>query len=245
MQISRGTLISYMAFAPIMLVGQPGPATTSTPAAGAEPVKPSSLVQPALSSMESTLNSLKIDKWKKGTIREEAGGNVNAILKDVKANVPPLLADADAAPGSLSKSIPLMKHLDALYDVLLRVEEGARVSAPAEQVDQLEAVLKQFGAARTQFYDSMTQRAGAQEKQVTDLQAQIKTQQAAAQEHKPAPATAPAPCVPPKPAAKKKRTTPPKTVQPASGQPVSGQPAQGQPAQGQPAKTPPAQPKPQ
>jgi len=234
MQISRGTLISYMAFAPIVLFGQAAPTTTpSTPAAPAPP-PPSSMVQPALSSMESTLNSLKIDKWKKGTIREEAGANVNAILKDLKTNLPPLMADADAAPGALSKSIPLMKHLDALYDVLLRVEEGARVSAPSEQVDQLEAVLKQFGSARIQLYDSMTQRAGAQEKQVTDLQADITTLRAAAQEHKAAPPVAPVPCTPPKPAAKK-RPAKPKTAPPATGQP----------AQGQPAQTPPAQPKPQ
>jgi len=224
-----------MAFAPIMLFGQPAPssATAAAPAPPAAPVTPSSVIQPALNSMESTLNSLKIDKWKKGTIREEAGENVNAILKDLKTNVPPLMTDADAAPGALSKSIPLMKHLDALYDVLLRVEEGARVSAPGDQVDQLEAALKQFGAARIQLYDTMAQRADTQEKQVTDLQAEIKAQRAAAEEHKAAP-PAPVPCTPPKPAAKKKRPAP-KTTPPANGQP----------AQGQPAQTPPAQPKPQ
>jgi len=180
--------------------------------------------------MENTLNSLKIDKWKKGTIRAEAGDNVNAILKDLKTNLPPLMADADAAPGALSKSIPLLKHLDALYDVLLRVEEGARVSAPVDQVDQLEAVLKQLGSARIQLYDSMTERAGAQEKQVTDLQTEIKTLRAAEEEHKAAPPpAAPAPCPPPKPATKRKRTTPPKTTQPAQGQPAQTPPAQSKP----------------
>ena len=233
MQISRGTLISYMAFAPIMLFSQPVPTTAGTPAPVA-PVTPSSVVKPALSNVESTLNSLKIDKWKKGTIRDEAGENANAILKDLKTNVPPLLADADAAPGALSKSIPLMKHLDALYDVLLRVEEGARVSGPGDQVDQLAAALKQFGTARIQLYDTMAQRAGVQEKQVTDLQAEVKTQRAAAEQQKATPPT-PVPCTPPKPAAKKKRPAPPKTTQPATGQPATGQPAQ----------TPPAQPKPQ
>jgi hypothetical protein len=190
------------------------------------------MVQPALSSVESTLGALKIDKWKKGSIRDEAGDNVNAILRDIKHNVPPLLADADAAPGALSKSIPLLKHLDALYDVVLRVEEGARVSAPADQVNQLEAVLKQFSSARIQLYDTMTERASGQEKQVNDLQAQLKANQdaAAMEEHKPA--AAPAPCPPPKPTPKKKRAAP-KPAQPA--QPVQ---------QGQPSQAPP-QPKPQ
>jgi hypothetical protein len=242
MQISRGTLISYMAFAPIVLFGQavpPAKPTTAEAPAAAAPAPPSSIVQPALSSMESTLNSLKLDKWKKGTIRDESGDNVKAILKDLKTNLPPLMADADAAPGALSKSIPLMKHLDALYDVLLRVEEGARVSAPGEQVDQLAAVLKQFGSARIQLYDSMTQSAGSQEKHATDMQATIKAQQAKEEERKAAPAPAPVPCTPPKPAAKKRPAKPKATP------PANGQPAQGQPASGQPAQTPPAQPKPQ
>jgi hypothetical protein len=180
--------------------------------------------------VDSTLNSLKLDKWKKGSIRDESGQNVAAILTDLKTNLPPLLADADAAPGALSKSIPLMKHLDALYDVLLRVEEGARVSAPGDQVDQLGAALKKFGSTRIELYDSMQERAAGQEKQVTDLQAAIKAHEAAAQEHKHEPAAAPAPCTPPKPTPKKKRAAPPKSTPPA---------------QGQPAPTPPSQPKPQ
>lgn len=235
MQISRGTLISFMAFAPVIVYGQPGPPATATPpAAPAAPVAPSSVLQPALSNMETTLNSLKLDRWKKGTIREESGDNVNAILKDLKTNVPPLMADADSTPGALSKSIPLMKHLDALYDVLLRVEEGARVSAPGDQVDQLEAALKQFGIARIQIYDSMAERAAGQEKHVTDLQATIKAQQAAEQERKAAPPPAPAPCTPPKPAPRRKRVTPPKTTPPANGQPAQNAPAQNPPAQPKP-----------
>jgi hypothetical protein len=229
MQIPRGTVISLIALTPLFLYGQASPSGTP-PAPPTAAVAPSSLLQPALTLVDSTLNSIKLDKWKKGSIRDEAGQNVTAILTDLKTNVPPLLAEADAAPGALSKSIPLIKHLDALYDVLLRVEEGARVSAPGDQVDQLAAALKMFGSTRIDFYDSMQQRAAGQEKQVADLQAAMNAQEAAAQEHKHEPAAAPVPCTPPKPAPKKKRATPPKTTPPA---------------QAQPAQTPPAQPKPQ
>jgi hypothetical protein len=219
MHLSRAKLIPLVAFAPVMLFSQATPSpTAAAPAAPAAPVAPSTIVKPALSTVESTLTSLKLDKWKKGSIRDEAGENVNAILHDIKTNVPPLLADADAVPGTLSKSIPLVKHLDALYDVVLRVEEGARVSAPSDQVDQLESTLKQFGIARIQLYDALTERAAGQEKQVTDLQGTIKTQKAAL-DQKPAPAPAPVPCTPPKPAAKKKRAAP-KPAQPANGQPA-------------------------
>jgi hypothetical protein len=216
MPFSHAALISTLSFAPLMLHGQANstPPQTPPPAPAATAVVPSKLLQPALAEVESTLNSVKTDKWKKGSVRDEAGANVDAMLHDLKTNLPPLMAAADAAPGSLSKSIPLMKHLDALYDVFLRVEEGARVSAPGDQVDQLEATLKTFGSARIDFYDSLQRNAADHEKQVSDLQASIKAQQqAAAQQPKPAPA--PVPCTPPKPVVKKKRTTPAKPTQPA------------------------------
>jgi small-conductance mechanosensitive channel len=236
MHICHAALISTLSFAPLLLDGQANSPTQapSTPAAAqAQPAAPpSTMLQPALATVESTLNSLKIDKWKRGSVRDEAGENVNAILRDLKTNVPPLLTDADAAPAALSKSIPLMKHLDAVYDVLLRVEEGARVSAPGDQVDQLEAALKQFGVARIQLYDSMQQRAAGQEKQVTDLQAEIKTQKEAVadREKKLAAASEAKPCAPPKPAPKKRHPTH-KTEQPANGKPAQNPPAQTKPPQ--------------
>lgn len=235
MHISHAALISTLFFAPLLLQGQANPsgqAPSAPAAAQTQPPAPSSLLQPALSTVESTLGSLKTDKWKRGTIREEAEHNVNDLLRDLKTNVPPLLADADAAPGALSKSIPLVKHLDAVYDVLLRVEEGARVAAPGEQVDQLESALKQFGVARIQLYDSMQQRAVGQEKQVTDLQADIKHQNEAAaeQEKKLKAASEQKPCPTPKPAAKRRHTTR-KKEGPASGKPAQNAPTPTKPQQ--------------
>ena len=235
MQIPHAALISTLAFAPLILHGQPATpaAPPSTAPVAAAPVTPSSVLQPALVVVESTLNSVKVDRWKRGSVRDEAGDNVNAMLHDLKTNLPPLLADADSSPRSLSKAIPLMKHLDAFYDVLLRVEEGARVSAPGDQVDQLLDALKKLGTARIDLYDNLQQSAAGQEKQVTDLQAQVKVQQAKLQEPKPAPPPAPAPCPTPKPAVKKKRP-----VTPAPAKNTQAQPANN-------SQTPPAQQKPQ
>jgi len=242
MHFSHAALISTLSFGPVMLLGQPSPpaspvsvpATVKTATSAPAPAAPSSLLQPALGTVESTLQSLKFDKWKKGSVREEAASNAGAILSDLKSKMPPLLAETDAANGVTSQMVPLMKHVDALYDVLLRVEEGSRVSAPGDQVDQLEEALKRFESARIALYDSMQQRAAGQEKQVTDLQATIKAQrEAAEQEKKAAPAAAPQPCAPPKPAVKKKRPAP-KTTQPAIGQPAKNPPAQNPPAQPKP-----------
>ncbi len=215
MHISHAALISTLTFAPLTLFGQANPAPPHLPLRRPSS-NASSVLQPALTEVESTLTSLKIDKWKKGSVRDEAGANVNAMLGDLKTNLPPLISDADASHGAVSKSIPLMKHLDALYDVLLRVEEGSRVSGPADQVDQLEQALKKFEIARITLYDNLQQNAAGQEKQVTDLQASIKAHEEAAAKEQAKAAPAPAPCTPPKPAVKKKRPAPkPATPAPA------------------------------
>jgi hypothetical protein len=237
MVISHAALISTLSFAPLLLHGQAG-LPAAPPAPPAAPVVPSTLLQPALTLVESTLNSLKIDKWKRGSVRDEAGQNAQTMLSDMKSKLPPLIADADAAPGALSKSIPLVKHIDALYDVLLRIEEASRVAAPNDQIDQLAAALKKFGSARNDLYDSLQRSSEGQEKHVTDLQATIKAQEEAAREAKAATPPAPVPCTPPpKPAAKKKRTAPAKNPQAA---PATG--TQTPPA-GNTQTTPPAQPK--
>jgi hypothetical protein len=236
MMISHAALISTLTFAPLMLHAQDAAPAAQPPAQPAAPVVPSTLLQPALTVVESALTSLKVDKWKKGSVREEAGDNVKSVLDDLKAKLPPLIAAADSAPGVLSKSIPLMKHVDALYDVVLRIEEASRVSAPADQMDQLGAALKKFGSARIDLYDSLQQSATGQEKHVSDLQATVKANEEAAREAKNTPAPAPVPCTPPKPAVKKKRAAPPKSTQTA---PASG--TQTPPAGN--TQTPPAQPK--
>ncbi|HEY1986539.1 MAG TPA: hypothetical protein VGG85_14080 [Terracidiphilus sp.] len=211
MQILQAGLILTLTLTPIILRGQTNAAAPQpeAPAAVASaPVTASSVLEPVLTQVQTTLTSLKTDKWKKGSVRDEAAENVKDVLHDLQTNLPPLVNAADGAPGALSKAIPLMKHLDALYDVILRIEEGSRVSAPSDQIDSLEQTLKSFGTARITYYDSLQQSASGQEKQVVDLQATLKAQQAAAQEAKPAPA--PVPCTPPKPTVKKKRPAPAK-----------------------------------
>lgn len=153
----------------ILAIGQattPAPAAATAPAA---PVSASTLLQPSINSVVTVLNGLKIDKWKKGSVREEAGQNVNSILQDIQNNLPPLVGAADAAPGSVSAAMPLVKHLDALYDVLLRVEEASRIAAPSDQISQLQDALTVFGTARFALDDELQKRAATQEKQVTEL----------------------------------------------------------------------------
>ena len=167
-------------------------------AAGA--TKPSELVQPALATLQQTLTALKLDKWKSGSIREEAATNISSIQKDLEGPLAQLLDAADAAPASAAKTLPAYRNMDALYDVLIRVEAGARVSAPGEQVGQLQEARATVDKARRALGDQLADLTTAQEKQVASLQASLKTQAAPA-----CPAVAPAPASAPPTAAKKKK----------------------------------------
>src|ERR1700676_1049863 len=88
---------------------QPPPATPqSPPAAPPAPVAPpaatpSGVLQPSLNAVQQTLAALKLDKWKRGTVRDEAGKNIAAILRDIETSLPPLITAADSTPETLSK----------------------------------------------------------------------------------------------------------------------------------------------
>jgi len=178
------------------------------------PAGPSKILAPALENVEQTLSAIKTDRWKRGTVRDEASANIAAILKDLQKSLPPLIATADTQPETLSKVLPMAKNVAALYDVLLRVNEAARVSAPGDQVAQLEQTLERLRKARLVMDDHLQDLAAALEKQLGDLQAAVKAQAAIRCPAVPPP-TVPV-CTPPaarkvkkKPAAKPTQTAPP------------------------------------
>src|SRR6185437_8551654 len=118
MHIARSALIVLLALAPVTLFAQEMPTTAPAQEAAAPAPAPavrtaSAILQPALSQAQETLSTLKVEKWKKGSVRDEAGANVSALLHDLQTNIPPLLAASDSEPTALSSAIPLIKHLDA------------------------------------------------------------------------------------------------------------------------------------
>jgi hypothetical protein len=220
MQIPHAVRIfAFLASTAVFCAAQGASATPPGQSQPVAPVVATSLVQPSLDGATNTLNALKLEKWKKGSVRDEAEQNVNSMLHDVQTNVPPLMAAADATPGSLSAAMPLVKHLDALYDVLLRVEEAARVAAPGEQVDALQQALAAFGAARFALDDELQKQAVAQEKQLSDMRVAV-AKSAEAQRAAEARVAAQKPCPAPsaKPVQRKKHTTAAKKPQSAPSQ---------------------------
>ncbi len=228
MNISHAAALIFMlTLGPTAVQGQAAAPPTPAQSAAPTPVPASSvsaLLQPSLTNVQNTLGTLKIDKWKRGDIRDEAGDNVKAILRDLQNNVPGMIAATDAAPGVVSQAIPLVKHLDALYDVLLRVEEASRVSAPGDQIPQIQKVLNEFETARIALDDRLQQNAVDQEKQLSDAKSALKAQQEAAKAIV-VPSTTPT-CPTPAPVKKRKRTIPARKPQaaPATATPAPATP---------------------
>jgi hypothetical protein len=227
MRISNAVLIAS-AFFQLMLSGgaQTGPAdspaaSSAPPASTAfTPSKSSDILQHSLDEVQQTIGDLKLDKWKRGTVRDEAGTNIDAIQRDMKGTLPSLLKDADSAPGSLSKVLPVSRNVDALYDVLVHLVEGSRVAAPGDQVGELQTTLADLEKARVRLGNQLVQTATVQEKQIVDLRTTVQTQ-AASLKAAAAPPPAPKCPAPPAPAKKKRPAAKPATTNPTAGTPAN------------------------
>ncbi|MCU1225173.1 MAG: hypothetical protein JWQ42_3266 [Edaphobacter sp.] len=202
----------------LTLCGAAATLSAQTPASPAEaqaPRTPSEILQPALSTLQPTLDALRTDKWKtSGAAREETEANINSIRRDLETTLPPLLATADAAPGSITQVLPAYRNIEALYDVLLRVAAVARSAAPTQQSAPLEQAMASLDAARRDLGDRLQAVALTQDQQVRDLQTKLRAIPAA-------PAPAPAVC-PTEPPAKKRRPRP-KPTQKTTPAPTASQ----------------------
>ena len=200
------------------------PATASPAAVAPKPAPPkiapiSEILKPSLDSVQTVVGGVKLDKWKGGSVRTEAAGNVSSIQKDLQGALPGLLSDADAAPGSMSKLLPVSRNLGALYDVLMRVWDGARIAAPGEQVDQLQQAMTSLDKARHAVDDRLQAMAGGSEKQIGDLQVSLTKLQTPPV----CPVVAPPP--PPPAPAPKKKVVKKKPATPSAAKPAASTPA--------------------
>jgi hypothetical protein len=195
----------------------------ASPAAAQAPESISGLLRPSLDTLQQAVSALNLEKWKRGTVRDEAASNTSSILRDLQATLPGLLTAADAAPRSMSSALPVSRNIDALYDVVLRVVDGARVAAPGDQVAQLQDAMSGLEKARRAFNDHIQDMAASTEKQIGDLQVSLRTQAQAVPVCPVVPAPAPAP-TPAKRTAPRKRkpaakpaVTPPDTKSQPAG----------------------------
>lgn len=147
-----------------------GQAPTAAPAAPPAPA-PSTLVRPAIASVEKALSHIRFDRWKRGDIRDEANHDTDSILNDLHRPLPPLLEAADLAPDSNAKLVPAFQNIDAVYDVLLRIYSASRIVGQPEDVGSIDRALRDLSDARKALADRMQAQAEAHEKLVRDLRA--------------------------------------------------------------------------
>jgi len=169
-------------------------------------------MQPALDVLKQALGTVNLEKWKASTpIKTEADGNLRSVQRDIESTLPPLLTAADAAPDSVTRTLPVFRNVDALYDVMLRLDAAGRLAAPKDQISALDQALARLSDRRHPLGDHVQANAEAQDARVGRLQAALKAVPP------PAPPPAPVTCTPP-PTTKKKRVTKP-AAKPASSTP--------------------------
>ena len=222
--------------------------TQGTPAAGSGPVSYASMTQlnGLLAALEATskttqgdLVKLRIEHWKTDTAsKKQALANVDSIQRNLQGALPAILAQLRATPEDVPATFKLYRNLDALYDVLGSVVEGAGAFGSKDDLQTLANDLTAFEGTRKQIAERIESLSAAKEAEIVRLRTDLKTAQAAI------PATPPKKTViddnepAKKPAVKKKAPAKPTTT-PATTPPAK--PAVGQtvaPA----AQTPPAKP---
>jgi hypothetical protein len=179
-------------------------------------------LQPSRDAVLQAVTAVNLEKWKRGTVRDETGGHITAIEHDLQGNLPPLLQAADANAGTLTKVLPVARNAEALYDVLVSVVEAARVAGPPDQVAQLEQALSGLGTALRSLDDRVQEIAAAQEVETSGLRKTVQTLNAAKVAAAAAPVAVVKPCPAPVPARKpRKKVVPATTPAAAPAKPAS------------------------
>jgi hypothetical protein len=191
----RASFFVLAVCAPAMaLAGQTSSRNTpgTNPPAHANP--PSAILRPSLEILQTAIGEMTLDKWKASpAIRTEADGNLRSVQRDLASTLPPLLAGADAAPDSTAKTLAVYRNVEALYDVMLRLDAAGRLAAPSNQISALDQALASLSDARRALGDQVQANAENQEARVIHLQAALK---AVPPPVPPPPPPAPVACIP-------------------------------------------------
>src|SRR5215467_12847371 len=148
-------------FSMAMALGQSGPSAPAPANGQGSPVSYASVTQlnGMLQQLEGTskdtqadLVKLRIEKWKTdGSYKRQALGNVDSIQRNLQGALPEIIAQLRAAPEDLPATFKLYRNLDALYDVLGSVTEGAGAFGSKDDMQSLSNDLSAFEGTRRQL----------------------------------------------------------------------------------------------
>jgi chromosome segregation ATPase len=183
---------------------------------------------------QADLAKLRIERWKTdGGSKKQMLANVDSIQRNLQGALPEIIAQLRVQPEDLPTTFKLYRNLDALYDVVGSVAEGAGAFGSKDDFQALSNDLNTFEGTRKQLAQRIESLSSAKEAEIVRLRTDLKTAQTAI------PAAPPKKIVvddnepPKKPAVKKKKPAAkpatPSTATPAAGQtPPAPQPAKPQ-----------------
>ena len=226
--ILPGLYVLFIAVA----VGQSGPAPSAAPRNGqAQPVSYASVTQlnGLLSQLETVskntqtdLSKLRIEKWKmNGSDKKQALGYVDSIQRNLQGALPEIIAQLRNGPEDLSATFKLYRNLDALYDVLNTVVEGAQSFGGKDDTQSLANDLNEFEGSRRQLAERIENLSSSKDAELTRLRAQVKTLQTQVEVAPPKKIVVDDAEPPKKPVTTKKKTTTKKPAADAS-KPTAG-----------------------
>ncbi len=176
---------------------------------------------------QADLAKLRIERWKTDAAsKKQCLANVDSIQRNLQGALPAIIAELRAAPEDLPATFKLYRNLDALYDVVGSVAEGAGAFGSKDDFQSVSNDLSAFEGTRKELAQRIESLSTAKEAEIARLRTELKKAQAVAEPPKKIVVDDNAPPVK-KPAVKKKVTPKPGTApaKPAAGQPTTTPPA--------------------
>lgn len=180
---ARRILLATLAIAlPQLLILLPAARATAaqtndqaaTPPATTMPLDLGESLRPALEIVGSSVSRLQIDHWKvSGSWKAQLQSDADSIQQDLSHQLPALFQQAEASPADLAPQMQVMRNVDALYDVLVRLTMAADLTEKKTDAALLDSALQQLEAARKGAYDRLMQNASSQNQQIVRLKEQL------------------------------------------------------------------------
>ena len=173
--ISPGVFVYAQTATPAAMPGSAESSNaTSSVAAPAPATAASESIRPALAQVQSAVNSLDMDHWKLSREgKSEIEADADSMRQDISGALPALLDQAKAAPEKLAPQWSVVRNVDALYDVLVRVTTTAHLTGSHADANLLAQAEAQLSDARKNLTAQLVAAAGNQDKEVATLHAQL------------------------------------------------------------------------
>ena len=185
------SLSLFLLIALAAAAGQAGPAATSAAGQGGSPVSYASVTQlngllaqleASAKNTQADLVKLRIEHWKTDSASKKQNlANVDSIQRNLQGALPEIISQLRAGPEDLSATFKLYRNLDALYDVIGSVVEGAGAFGSKDDFQALSNDLSSFENSRKQLAQRIETLSTAKEAEIVRLREQLKTAQAVAE----------------------------------------------------------------